>query len=177
LRDAAYQVSLNLKSGFQFCGGSIISPIFILTAAHCTIRKLAGEIIVRVGSKHKGVGGELFRVRKINDHPLYDGGIVNFDFSLLKLAKAIVLKPGVKEIIQMPALNAPSPLGPALASGWGATNNTKESELILRGVILPILSDQKCKEIYPDMTSQKFCAGNVEKGGVSVCFGDSGGEF
>lgn len=68
------------------CGGSIISKIYILTAAHCTERILPSELKVIVGTTDlKSSDAYVVGVKDIIDHPRYDTRTDNFDAALLKL--------------------------------------------------------------------------------------------
>lgn len=177
LESAPYQaqltISINQTYGF-FCGGSIISSTFILTAAHCTYKRTESMMTMRVGTKYKYLGGEVYRVKKINIYPNYDPVRLNNDVALLQLVRSIALVPNVKEAIQLSDQNEliiDDTL--AFASGWGLTNNVNESTRFLRGVYLPIVNPQKCQSGYGNsfsLSAQMICAG-YDRGDKSACNG------
>lgn len=156
------------------CGGSIISSYTILTAAHCTVNREAKNIIVRVGSKYYNLGGELFRVRKIVNHPDYDPVTKKFDIALLHLTKKITMKPGEKEIIKLADKDEEVDDGSLMmVSGWGDTLNINESTLMLRGVEVPVVNQEKCKEVYSNLSDEMLCAGYFDEGGKDSCQGEN----
>jgi trypsin len=174
LSEVPYQAQLNILDGssksFQ-CGGSIISTNFILSAAHCVTGLTEKNLIVRIGTNYRLLGGEMFRVKKITIHPNYDNSIIDFDFSLLELEKEIKIKTGQKEIIQMPQQDDTVADGSLVfASGWGETKNIKEPVNLLRGVTLSVIDNTKCKSAWNDLTDQMLCAGS-EKGDKDACSG------
>jgi trypsin len=168
LSDAPYQVSLEYRTYF-FCGGSIISTTFILSAGHCTYQKNPKLITIRLGTDRLSVGGDSITVKKVTIHPKYNPRTINFDFSLIQLSREITLVPGVKEIIQLPAANDPIADGSeTFVSGWGDTQNPSESRYNLRGAKISIINQTTCKKAYSFLTDQMVCAG-ILTGGVDSC--------
>jgi trypsin len=171
LNEAPYQASI-FKSGQHRCGASIIRRDFVVTAAHCVQSRVASDFQVRVGTVYKGTGGEIFEVSKIIFHPSNNRRTNLMDIALIKLKGNITLESGEKEIIKM--VNQDEVIGDetlALVSGWGSTRNANESNIMLRGVIVPIISFEKCKKSYYDISDEVICAGYLGIGGKDSCQG------
>ncbi|XP_031631253.1 trypsin 3A1-like [Contarinia nasturtii] len=167
-----WQVSLQYSSS-HMCGGAIIAPEWILTAAHCTPRKKAKGYRIRAGSTNRDEGGVIVRVQRFYRNNNYRTSTLDYDFSLAKLAQPLNFTDVIKSI-QLPNANARIPQGTnCIVSGWGATQNPFESEEMLRTVDIPIANQGYCKRKY-DITNRMICAGVME-GGKDACFGDSGG--
>lgn len=171
LSNAPYQVSVQIK-GKHECGGAIIAPNFIITAAHCTYVIRARDISVRVGTKTAETSGEVFTVKRVKTHPLFNPFSYNNDFSVIELTSKITVVAGEREIIELPAQDDPVTDGAlTLVTGWGDTRKVGESKTTLRGVVIPIVNQQKCKQSYNILTSQMLCAGDYENGGKDSCQG------
>ncbi|KAL9985662.1 hypothetical protein ACROYT_G008088 [Oculina patagonica] len=95
-----WQVMLMTSSNRQFCGGSLIDPSWVLTAAHCVRRSSPSRVKVRLGAHYRvsgSVGTEQdINVEKIITHESYHKPkTYSNDIALLKLAKPATLGRGV----------------------------------------------------------------------------------
>uniref|UniRef100_A0A3Q2DWU4 Peptidase S1 domain-containing protein n=1 Tax=Cyprinodon variegatus TaxID=28743 RepID=A0A3Q2DWU4_CYPVA len=151
-----WQVSLQFSS-MPACGGAIIGPQWVISAAHCFKRS---EV-------------ELVGISRIISHQEYDTKTKESDIALLKLEHPLVFNEFVRPIdIWM------SPLPETMKctiTGWGSTRESLFRVDLLQEVNVSLLALDDCNEYYKGRVhSSMFCAGKDE-GGVDACQGDSGG--
>lgn len=113
-----YQASLRTSTGSHFCGGSIISSSWVLTAAHCTDGRNYKNTFVVVGSLVLSEG-TCHDLASIVQHPAYNSQKMENDISLLRVANKIVFTRNVQPILLETAFVNQS--SNAQASGWGKT--------------------------------------------------------
>lgn len=151
------------------CGATLIAPLWMVTAGHCT-RGETGEPAdwkVRIGSTSVTSGGELIDVEKFVKHP---GGVYGSDIALLKL--------------KTPATSTPIKIGggtPADGTatriiGWGMTCDQLEPACFpdhLREADTVVNPDVACQE-SGIVGETELCVGSLD-GTISATNMDSGG--
>lgn len=117
-----YQVSLrNALNRQHFCGGSIISQRFILTAAHCTqgLNALPFFVDAVVGAIRLKGGGFTVKLNKIIPHQNYNPKKLQNDISLIRTRQDIIFT-NVIDAIALSKIDLPSDgITPVILSGWG----------------------------------------------------------
>ncbi|XP_062395694.1 trypsin-3-like [Sardina pilchardus] len=170
-----WQVSL--YDGYNYCGGTLLSPEWVLSAAHCY---QSSPTEVRLGEHHirepEGTEQHIMSAKSVR-HPEYNPRTVDNDVMLIKLSQPAV----INQYVQTMAL--PSACAPAgtvcLVSGWGNIRDSNSGSRYpekLQCLEIPTIHDDICwNDAYPfQVTDNMMCAGFME-GGKDSCQGDSGG--
>ncbi|XP_067944938.1 chymotrypsinogen B-like [Watersipora subatra] len=181
-----WQVSIIKSTSFygrsfsHTCGGTIISPEWIVSAAHCfqgltssyNIRMRVGEHsqYVDEGTEYNAV------VSKIMVHPQYSYSQNYNDIALVKLSKPLDITQKYIRAACLPSMDEISDFynnDECYTTGWGKTSSAGSVSPILREVQSSLVSQSSCRRKWgSQIDSTKVCFGNGYKG---ACQGDSGG--
>lgn len=174
-----HQVSLQLGTRHA-CGGTIISPTIILTAAHCVLEYSKPQYyVIRAGSSDWTKGGSYIRVKKIIPHPeFHDPTRMNNDIAIVQLQQPLVYSQYIRPISLATSKDIIMPTAQLFVSGWGSTSISQmQPEKRLRYTVVHLRDQNQCARNYfgaGTVTNTMFCAG-TQAGGRDSCQGDSGG--
>jgi len=163
----------SLYSG-HFCGGSLISPSWVLTAAHCVWRRSPGSLDVHAGATDFGSAtGSRHAVAAIHVHPAYTGD--KNDVALIRLRTPIAdVRP-----VSLPGLEGAAFEQPGrrlTVAGWGSLASGMDFPLRMQEVDVPFIATAECQRLYqgrlPVDAEVELCA---SRSGKDSCQGDSGG--
>ena len=185
---APWQVSLQVQSRGRWrhtCGGSLIHPSWVLTAAHCIDGgRTPDEMSVVHGTKSLSAAGERRSVERLILHEDYEE-FRYYDIGLIRLATPFAVSRSQTVQLQSTQLEQAFgfPEACAVVTGWGHFD-----ERVLEGgpvagrrmpdhllaVDVPVVDNTSCSRIFRSLTTAHVCAG-YRRGTMGTCRGDSGG--
>lgn len=158
-----YQISLQIwkpkrHEYMHFCGGSIVSPTHILTAAHCLENVNLKELSVLAGVRDlNDTTGQRTKVISFQMHKGYKP-LVTGDIAVLKVKPA--LKLNGKSVDKINALDTVR-VGAArtlLVSGWGSIKQKITYPNRLYKLIYKSISNEECLTHMSNLTDAEICA-------------------
>jgi len=157
-----------------FCGGTIISEKYILTAAHCADGVYSHEVVIGA-HEIRDSSNTIINAYGPTVHPEWDSFSLSNDLAILELETEI----DWAEFGDNASPNCLASSGDfsgqtALVSGWGLDSDSASSiSPVLRKVEAPVMSQSECESYWGNLNEGIVCI-NTE-GGHSSCNGDSGG--
>ncbi|XP_041977909.1 phenoloxidase-activating factor 3-like [Aricia agestis] len=172
------------------CGGSLISAMYVITAAHCVQEKDATLVklditlaeydkrtfpndCIAAGEGRKCIQNIVIPAQSVTVHPSYEETWLHNDIAVIKLRFPAPYTNAISPICLAP-LNIDTPVLTNLSlavAGWG--QNRQFFTNVKQSTILKLISKEECEKSYPNISKDHICA--VGSTGQDTCRGDSGG--
>ncbi|KAH0817042.1 hypothetical protein GEV33_005750 [Tenebrio molitor] len=171
-----WQAALYLSNGTHswFCGGSIISNVWILTAGQCVEGAATGTALTGVvNTSDQSSANEIYDMIV---HEGFNSSTLENDIALIALSRPLKFDDNTKAVTLGTEFIGPNFL--LTVSGWGTTH---DDETDLSQVLLithsRVIANSKCQEYYPPGTivDGMLCTMSSRGAITGTCHGDSGG--
>uniref|UniRef100_A0AAG5CWD4 Peptidase S1 domain-containing protein n=1 Tax=Anopheles atroparvus TaxID=41427 RepID=A0AAG5CWD4_ANOAO len=176
-----------------FCGGSLISNRFVLTAAHCAHTEMQNPpTLVRLGEYDLGDGAEPpdrphhqdYAIRAIVQHPEYNGILTYNDIALVQLERTVTFSRFIQPRLMcsgVAPVSYPRAMSNLFFSFIFGLLPVEQPATVLQRVRIPLVSNVQCNQLLyrnrrlrNGILPTQLCAGDP-LGGKDTCEGDSGG--
>ena len=168
-----WQVGLIVDDAW-FCGGSIISENYVLTAAHCAEGGTAFKVIA---GAHRVMGGDNpdYRVEVTSyngwTHPAWnsDDLVAGNDLALIELPSPLQFNDYISAAC-LPEKGDILEVGDLVGvTGWGKDSDTANtiSKVLMEVFNLPVISNERCSMVFGHITDASVCVDTA--GGRGTC--------
>ncbi|XP_077871099.1 ovochymase-1 [Ictidomys tridecemlineatus] len=178
-----WQVGLRFLGDHQ-CGGAIIDPVWILTAAHCVQPKGDPRSWTLVAGDHdrtlKESTEQVRRAKHIIVHEDFDIVTYDSDIALIQLSSPLEYNSVVRPVCLPHSMEPLFSSEICTVTGWGSTSEDGGLASRLQQIQVPVLERAVCERVYYSahpggITDRMICAGSAVSGRKDFCQGDSGG--
>merc|ERR1712037_49705 len=171
-----WQVALFIDDAW-FCGGSIISENYILTAAHCADGASYYDIMAGAHNVRESSEPNRVEVTSYNGwtHPQWNTQDLSNDLALIELPSPLPMSDYITTSCLPDSGDSPAVGSMVTVTGWGKpTDHAGGISPVLREVRdIPVMSNANCNAVYGIVGDGVICIDTA--GGRGSCNGDSGG--
>uniref|UniRef100_A0A3Q0QRL0 Transmembrane serine protease 4a n=1 Tax=Amphilophus citrinellus TaxID=61819 RepID=A0A3Q0QRL0_AMPCI len=170
-----WQVSLR-RAGQHTCGGSLVSPRWVVTAAHCFSGSELSQWRVVSGQTYvTSLGGSY--VDRIIVHAGYDPVTNDYDIALMRLSSPITVGDTRRPVCLPPKDYGLTDGASMHVTGWGYQRENGVVSDRLQEASVPLIVQSTCSSstVYGSAITQRMLCAGFPEGAVDACQGDSGG--
>jgi len=175
-----WQASLR-RGTFSFCGGSLIHPKWVMSAAHCVVSASPSSLTIVLGDHDKNQVGNnesTMQVTRIIKHPDYNSGTTSNDFALIELQNRAPENGCIGTVCIPQEGDSPVDEVDCFITGWGTTSSGGSTPRYLQEAKVRTVTNTVCNAAYSGrIDDTMICAQgrNSDDEVTDACQGDSGG--
>jgi len=171
----AYPWAVGIQFGSKlYCGGSIITNRFVLTAAHCVKGISERRIRLILGDhdrRHDDQDQQTLTIERVFIRQDFVKKTFNNDIALIKLNRDVQFSPYIRPVC-LPTTDRSYNGQDTTVVGWGKLGEGGKPADVLMDVTVPIITQKKCRRETryraSEITSNMICAG-YDEGVLDAC--------